>query len=78
MYSTSSWNAFKLHCSRKHPHLLIGTCQSDSLLYNDEAVSEYTDEDEIHSNVYGNEQCYIGSSDIPHKNPSLLNLPNIS
>ena len=46
MYITTSWNAFKLHCSRKHPNGSIQSTDKNSLLFIDGVSSDDSDYDD--------------------------------
>ena len=45
-YITTSWNAFKLHCSRKHPNGSIQSTDKNSLLFIDGVSSDDSDYDD--------------------------------
>ena len=70
MYSTRSWNTYKIHCRRKHPNIPISELVNVSLRHPDLDQEVIEEEDEIDPN----ESIYIGGEIHQHKRSYLMML----
>ena len=69
MYSTRSWNAFKLHCSRKHPNVSLHSTNNDSLFLSESShvSSDDSESEDLQGGVHSDGNCFIQNSDVPYK-----------
>ena len=70
MYSTRSWNAYKIHYCRKHPNIPVNELVNVSLRHPDLDPEVNEEEDEIDPN----ESIYIGGEIHQHKRSYLMML----